>query len=132
MTTNTNPRIAGLRAWADTSLERAAIELLMGFNSGHLVDGPWIRRGAPGLFWFDPDTAAEESGHLSGGERRVLAAAISLVSPTRPVDLGDVMTGIDPSAFALVIQAMGQAYGLVSEAGPAGSVAEVNTAEKEA
>ncbi|ALG29532.1 hypothetical protein AOZ07_11445 [Glutamicibacter halophytocola] len=114
MATTINPRIAGLRAWADTSLERAAVELLIGFNGSHLMDGPWIRRGAPGLFWFDPDTAADESGHLSGGERRVLAVATSLVSPSRPVDLGDVMTGIDPNAFALVIQAMGQAYGLTA------------------
>lgn len=114
MTTTINPRIAGLRAWADTSLERAAVELLIGFNGSHLMDGPWIRRGAGGLFWFDPDTAAQECGHLSGGERRVLAVATSLLSPTRPVDLGDVMTGIDPNAFALVIQAMGQAYGLAA------------------
>lgn len=112
MTTNTNPRVAGLRAWADTSLEQAATELLIGFNSGHLVGGPWVRRGAPGQFWFDPVTAAKESGHLSGGERRVLAVATSLLSPTHPVDLGEVMTGIDPDAFALVIQAMGQAFGL--------------------
>lgn len=109
-----NPRIAGLRFWADTPCECAAVELLIGFNDGHLVSGPWVRRGGFGSHWFDPDTAAKRSGHLSGGERRVLAVAMSLASAKYPVDLGDVLTGIDPKAFTVIVQAMGQAYGLTA------------------
>jgi len=37
---------------------------------------------------------------------------MSLASPEHPVDLGDVVSGLSPSAFTLVMQAMGQAYGL--------------------
>lgn len=106
------PRDKGLRHWAETTCEQAAVELLIGFNDGHLLDGPWVRRTDAGGCWFDPEVAAAECGHLSGGQRRVLQIAMSLVSSDHPVDLGDVVTGIDPKAFVLVTQAMGQAYGL--------------------
>lgn len=106
------PRDMGLRHWAGTTCEQAAVELLISFNGGHLLDGPWVRRTGTGSWWFDPEVAGRECGHLSGGQRRVLAVASSLVSSEHPVDLGDAITGIDPEAFVLVAQAMGQAYGL--------------------
>ncbi|MEU3044036.1 hypothetical protein ABZ700_24420 [Streptomyces diastaticus] len=113
MNNESTPRDEGLRHWAETTCEQAAVELLIGFNGGHLLDGPWVRRTDAGGCWFDPEVAAAECGSaLSGGQRRVLQVAMSLVSSDHPVDLGDVMTGIDPKAFVLVAQAMGQAYGL--------------------
>lgn len=113
MNTTHNRRVAGLRHWADgIPCHSAAVDLLVGFNGGRLAVGPWIRSGGSGQYWFDPVTAYEEMGYLSGGERRVLAVAMSLVSVDHPVDLGDVLTGIDPKAFVLVMQTLGQAYGL--------------------
>ncbi|SJN09906.1 hypothetical protein FM113_07595 [Leucobacter sp. 7(1)] len=112
MKNDSTPRDMGLRHWAETTCEQAAVELLISFNGGHLLDGPWVRRTDAGSCWFDPEVAAAECGHLSGGQRRVLQVAMSLVSSKHPVDLGDVMTGIDPKAFVLVAQAIGQAYGL--------------------
>lgn len=112
---NSNPRVIGLRNWAEgTTCDMAGVELLIGFHHGHLVDGPWVRPTSAGSYWFDPEVAAAESGHLSGGEARVLSVAMSLVSSGHPVDLRDVLTGIDPKTFVLVAQAMGQTFGLNS------------------
>lgn len=112
MNNESTPRDEGLRHWAETTCEQAAVELLIGFHGGHLLDGPWVRRTGTGSWWFDPEVAGRECGYLSGGQRRVLAVASSLVSSEHPVDLGDAITGIDPQAFVLVAQAVGQAYGL--------------------
>lgn len=110
-----NPRVIGLRKWAEgTTCDMAAAELLIGFHDGHLVDGPWVRSAGAGCYWFDPEVASAESGHLSGGEARVLSVAMSLTSSDHPVDLRDVLTGVDPKTYVLVAQAMGQAFGLAS------------------
>jgi hypothetical protein len=106
-------RAAGLRSWAAGILaQEAAVELLIAFSSGHLLDGHWVRPGGFGSHWFDADAAAAESGHLSGGERRVLAIASSLASAEHPVDLGDAITGLDPDALGLVLEALAHAGGL--------------------
>jgi hypothetical protein len=87
-----------LRHWADgVPAQLAAVEMLVSFGVGRLVDGPWVRPGGFGSFWFDPDVAAEAGGHLSGGERRALAIASSLASAVHPVDLSDAVTGLDPT-----------------------------------
>lgn len=111
MNTSTTPLTVGLRRWAEgITCDSAAVELLIAFNGGTLLNGPWIRRSNHGGYWFDAETAAAE-GALSGGENRVLRVAMSLVSSDHPADLGDVLTGIDPTAFSLIIQAMGRAFG---------------------
>ncbi|WP_353712321.1 hypothetical protein [Arthrobacter sp. K5] len=105
-------RAAGLRHWADgVPAQLAAVELLVSFGAGRLVDGPWVRPGGFGSFWFDPDVAAEEGGHLSGGERRVQAIASSLASAVHPVDLSDAATGLDPDALRFVLHALACAGG---------------------
>lgn len=109
-------RATALRRWAkgSTTME-AAVELLATALNGRLLDGPWVVSAGDYGPWFDPRTAASELGYLSGGERRVLAIATSLVSVDHPVDLGDAVAGIDPASFVAVVQALGHAYGLSSD-----------------
>lgn len=102
---------AGLREWAKGiyALE-AAVELLVRFNHGRLLSGMWIERTASRC-WFAADMVPNESG-LSGGERRVLMLAASLVKPdTVRVDLGDVASGVDRDALDLVLAATAHAGG---------------------
>lgn len=80
------------RQWA------RGVELLLTASRDALLDGPWIHHDDRGGRWFDPDLAKAEAGHLSGGQRRVLAIAPSLASSNHPVDLGDAVTGMDPHA----------------------------------
>ncbi|WP_309082314.1 hypothetical protein [Zhihengliuella sp.] len=112
MTSAAGRSAVALRVWArgDLALE-ATVALLLG-GGGSLVEGPWVRPGSFGAFWFDADTASAECGHLSGGERRVLAIAASLASANHPVDLGDAVTGLDPAALRCVLDAMAHAGGL--------------------
>lgn len=106
-----------LRDWArgDLALE-AAIELLIRFNQGRLLRGPWIRHDEhdSDRWYFNAKTAVDEGSYLSGGERRVLGLAASLATSNRPVDLGDAITGIDHDALALVLEALAHAGGLPS------------------
>lgn len=103
-----------LRSWARglRTLE-AAVELLINALGGRLLHGPWIRQGDSGC-WFDAEVAAAESGYLSGGERRVLAVAMSLASSDHPVDLGDAVTGIDLDTLDLVLIALAHAGGITA------------------
>lgn len=107
MSTN-GDRLGALRAWTggDLALE-AAVELLTTALDGRLLTGPWVRDG----LWFDADTAATESGALSGGERRVLAIATSLTSADHPVGLGNAITGLDPDALDAALEALALAGG---------------------
>lgn len=108
----TTSTAAGLRHWAAGVLPlEAAVELLIGALGGRLLDGPWVRQGAAHAAWLDPEIAAIEGGVLSGGERRVLAIVTSLASSDHPVDLGDAITGLDPHALRLVLQAVSHAGG---------------------
>lgn len=114
MATNDNRATAErLRAWADGSVTLiAAVEMLTDALGGRLLDGPWVRRDSEGRAWLDPDVAARTSGALSGGERRVVAVAMSLVSEHHPVDLGDAIAGLDPDAAAVVLRALARAAGV--------------------
>lgn len=89
----------------------AAVELLVSFGAGRLVDGPWVRPGGFVRSGSTPNVAAEAGGHLSGGERRVLAIASSLASAVHTVDLSDAVTGLDPDALRCVIDALACAGG---------------------
>lgn len=100
-------RLEALRSWARGLLAlEAAVELLATGLNGWLLSGPWVRQEETGGTWFDPDTAAVETGALSGGERRVLAIATSLAGPEHPVDLSDAITGLDPHALDAVLDAL--------------------------
>lgn len=105
-------RVGHLRTWArgDLALE-AAVELLIGALDGRLLDGPWILRNARDHWYFHTKHIGSGSGHLSGGERRVLAIAASLADSNRPVDLGVAITGLDPDALRLVLEALEHAGG---------------------
>lgn len=105
-------RLEALRSWAQGDLALAAsIELLGTAQDGRLLGGPWVRQVEADRLCFDADTAAAESGALSGGERRVLAIAASLASSDHPVALGDAITGLDPDAFDAVLDALALAGG---------------------
>lgn len=100
-----------LRQWAHGLLTfEAAADLIVTGANGRLLDGPWIRHDGNGT-WFDADIAAAECGSLSGGERRVLEIATSLVSGDHPVDLGDAVTGLDRANLDLVLAALAHAGG---------------------
>lgn len=100
-----------LRLWASGLLTlEAAVELLIASANGRLLAGPWVRQDASSTR-FDPDTAAAECGHLSGGERRVLSIATSLASSAHPVDLSDAITGLDDINLDLVLRAFAHACG---------------------
>jgi len=116
MTQIKEERADALRRWAQgsTTME-AAVELLATALNGRLLDGPWVISGGDYGPWFNPQTAASESGHLSGGEVRVLRIATSLVSMDHPVDLGEVIPGLDPASFVAVVQALGHAFGLAGD-----------------
>lgn len=105
-------RLGALRAWArgDLALE-AAVELLTAGLDGRLLGGPWIRRDAASRYWFDSETAAAERGVLSGGEKRVLAIAMSLASSYHRVDLSDAICGLDSDALDAVLEALAHAGG---------------------
>lgn len=103
---------ARLRAWAQGDLPReAAVELVATACDGRLLTGPWARLDKHGRNWFDPDRAASEKGFLSGGERRVLEVATSLVSSDHPVDLSDAICGLDPNDLGPILAAISHAGG---------------------
>lgn len=77
-----------------------------------LLNGPWVKRTEDGDgWWFDAASVDEESGYLSGGERRVLRLAASLVSHEYVVPLSDVVSGLDREITAVVLAAMAHAAG---------------------
>lgn len=109
---DTTDRADGLRAWArGMHTLTAAAELLI--RSGPpLLTGPWVERDPDaGRYWFNTDTATQEGGYLSGGERRVLDLAAALASDAHPVALGDAVSGLDRKHLDLVLTAIAHAAG---------------------
>jgi len=103
---------AELRAWARGLLPlEAAVELVATACGSRLLTGPWTRRDDHGGRWFDTGVAEAEKGCLSGGERRVLEVAMSLASSEHPVDLSDVICGLDIDDLDAVLQAVSHAGG---------------------
>ena len=106
--------VQDLREWARGlySLE-AAVELLIRFNHGRLLDGSWIEHDPKRAHhWFSADMVPTDGGELSGGERRVLAIAASLAEPSlAKVGLGDGVTGLDRDALDLILAAIAHAGG---------------------
>ena len=102
--------VAALRAWAEGSYDvEAAVELLVRAFDGALTEGPWIVHD-DGWARFDASQTTE-AGHLSVGQRRVLAIAASLADADQRVALSDVLPGLDRDAAALVLAAIAHAAG---------------------
>ena len=101
-----------LHAFGITHLE-AACHVLTRAASGRLLD-------ALQLVWEDDDAAEIDwpatlatTGHLSGGERRLLNLAASLGSG-HPVDLADTLTGLDAWNAQVVVDAIAYTTGIHS------------------
>ena len=110
MTTGTT--VMALRAWAAGSyLDMAAVELLARVFGGRFaVNGhPWIVHDGMDRAWLDA-AALRAACALSGGERRVLALVAALVDG-QPVDIVDVVTGLDREHLDLVLAALAHAGG---------------------
>ncbi|WP_068265093.1 hypothetical protein [Janibacter limosus] len=105
-------RAEGLRAWAEGMYTlTAAAELLIRCGDP-LLSGPWVEHDVQrGRYWFNTKTVAEESGYLSGGERRVLDIAAALAVDDRPVALGEAVSGLDRKHLELVLAAIAHAAG---------------------
>lgn len=110
---------AGLRAWARGDYaQEAGVELLVRAFGGRFarVGCPWVKAcSRPGWFWLDVSVLLDHTAVCSGGERRVVAVVAGLVDG-RPVDLGDVLAGLDRDAVALVLAAMSHAAGTHEQA----------------
>ena len=66
----------------------------------------WIYRDR-GHYWFEPDEVPPTPSGLSGGEHRMVLIAASLADPDGVrVGLGEVVTGLDREATALVLSAI--------------------------
>ena len=105
---------AGLRHWARGIYpQEAGVELLCRAFAGRFARPgyPWVQPGeSPGSWWIDPEAMTGEAfGGLSGGERRYLAVAASLLGGP-PVDLSDV-SGMDFERQDLIVLAVLHAGG---------------------
>ncbi len=111
MTAATTTTVTALRAWAVGSYPAmAAVELL-----ARAFGGRFATRGHP---WIVDDDgrarletrALRSAPALSGGERRVLRLVAALVD-AEPIDIVDVVTGLDRTHLDLVLAALAHAGG---------------------
>jgi hypothetical protein len=108
-----------LRAWAKGSytIEAGTELLLQAFDGRFAAPGnPWIHTSTTSegpsqvRAWIDFSSIPEETGALSGGERRFLLLAASLAEDVSVV-LGDVVPGLDRANLDLVLAAIAHAGG---------------------
>lgn len=100
--------VAALRTWAAGSYpDMAAVELLARAFGGRFAkrSQPWVIDDDTGCMSLNA-AALRSTAALSGGERRVLALIASLVG-RQPVDIVDVVTGLDREHLDLVLAALG-------------------------
>lgn len=92
--------------------EAATRLLLEAFDGRFARRGwPWVARTESGHYYIDVTKLRDDAiGMLSGGERRVLAIARSLLGE-QPVDLSDALSGLDQRHTNLVIGAIAHATG---------------------
>jgi hypothetical protein len=105
--------LAGLRRWADGSYPAvAAVELLARLWDGRFAHAgwPWVVVEDSGWTRLDGEALLTQTGVLSGGERRALAVVGSLAGGG-PVDLSDVLCGVDLAIVAKLVTAMAAAGG---------------------
>lgn len=89
----------------------AGVELLIRQGKPIRDGAPWITRSDDGAAAFvDVDKLLDAGGVWSGGEYRVVQIACSLLGGP-PVDLSDVLSGIDRSMVVLVLAALAHASG---------------------
>ena len=111
MTDTDTALAADLRAWANGMYATsAAVELLIRHGRLAYEGAPWIRTSEHGTTWVDQTALREESGHLSGSERRIAALASNLLGGP-PVDVADALSSLDPRSLAVVIGALTLAGG---------------------
>ena len=107
--------VDGLRRWARGAYaEEAAVELLVRAFGGRFasIRFRWVRPcDRPGWYWLDGQRLIDGTGALSGGERRVLAIAGSLISGASLTDLDGLLTGLDRPNLELVLAALAHAAG---------------------
>lgn len=108
-----------LRVWAKGmyTIEAATELLIRAFGGKFAAPGnPWVHTSAelqgPGQVcaWIDFAAIPDETGVLSGGERRFLLLAASLAEDV-PVVLGDLVPGLDRENLDLVLAAIAHAGG---------------------
>ena len=108
-----------LRAWAKGPYAtEAATEMLLRSFGGRFAEpgNPWVHvsespEGSHQVrAWIDFAALPEETGPLSGGERRFLMVAASLAEDV-PVVLGDVVPGLDRANLELLLAAIAHAGG---------------------
>lgn len=101
-----------LRQWAAGLLPvEAAVEIVLRAFGGRFADPalPWVRLDGD-ITWLDPDSVREHAAVLSGGERRLLFVVASLLDE-RPLDVVDIVTGLDRQNLHLVLAAFAHAGG---------------------
>lgn len=101
-----------LRAWARGSYGiEAATELVLRHRGGRFARPgyPWIK-DTERRPWIDFSQMATGTEALSGGEQRVLRIAASLAEEG-PIELGDLVAGLDRRDLALVLAAISHAGG---------------------
>jgi hypothetical protein len=105
--------LAGLRRWAAGSYpDEAAVELLAALFRGRFATRayPWVVVEDNGWVRLEPEALLTETGELSGGERRALAVVGSLAGGG-PVDLADVVCGVDAATLPRLLTAIAAAAG---------------------
>lgn len=106
------------RASGSPSAEAAAI-LATEAVYGRLLHQVALRTTGPDWAEIDWPATRRTTGHLSGGERRLLALASSLASG-EPVDLSDTLTGLDSTNGRIVLEAIAHAMGFERPSRPGG------------
>lgn len=100
-----------LRSWAQGDPALAgAVELLASALGGRFAAAhwPWIVIDGDAV-WLDAEAiTADSMSGLSGGERRILTVVAGLAVGA-PVDVRDVLTGIDPASARMVLSALARA-----------------------
>lgn len=90
----------------------AGIELILRAFDGRFArrSSAWIVAEPDGRVWLDAAALRRESGVFSGGERRVVAIAAALIDEA-PVDVVDVVSGVDRTNLHLILAALSHAAG---------------------
>lgn len=87
----------------------AGVELLLRQELAIYDGAPWIRHEG-GYAAIDPEALLDQTAGWSGGERRLVAIAASLLGGPA-VDLSDAMSGLDRHHASLVLAALAHANG---------------------
>lgn len=110
MTTTSSTLAERLRAWArGIPPVEAGVELLIRHGVAIYDDAPWVHDDGERA-WLDVDALLDGSGAWSGGEKRIVRLAASLIGQGR-VNLSDDVTGNDRRTTALLLAAIAHANG---------------------